>query len=237
MIRLRTLVFAFLATVSGAAWAAPSVQIMAGLASGPQPVVPVLFDVGNGAFVSGGNVNVEGQFNLDWQILVKPDPFAAADITFTNLTDVPQTYFFALDLGIAPPVTPASSIGYGLSMTLTDEDFSSFARATDAGVPILVGFTDAVPVAIAFPPLYSLETNDQGGVVSDATGIPITLGLPVFTNIGILNIVTLSAGDKVRLTSILSVEAIPEAGSMSLLGTVMAAGGFSWFLRRRRKVA
>jgi len=202
---------------------------------GSQPVIwwPPGVPFGEGMFrYAGSYQDPDGHWTLDYDVVVKPDPFMNAAYALTNPSNSTQIYNLLTTVPIAPPIVPSSLMGGSTGGSLTDANFDGIGTAATIGpgTSFYAGQIDGVSVL----PLYSDPNSWSVLFPGQTVNIPATsAGLPgptipgpaVLASIGILHQFSLTPGDVVGITSFFVV--VPEPASLVLL----AVGALA--LRRR----
>jgi hypothetical protein len=202
---------------------------------GSQPVIwwPAGVPFGQGMFrYAGSYQDPDGHWTLDYDVVVKPDPFMNAAYAFTNTSGSTQLYNLVASVAVAPPIVPSSLIGGSTGGSLTDANFDGIGTVATVGpgASFYAGQIDGVSVL----PLYSHPNSWSVSYPGQTVNIPATsAGLPgptlpgpaVLTSIGILHQFSLTPGDVVGITSFFV--AVPEPASLLLLAIASLA------LRRR----
>jgi hypothetical protein len=192
---------------------------------GSEPVIwwPAGVPNGDGTFSYVGSYqDPDGHWTLDYDVLVKPDPFINAAYALTNPSNSTQVYNLLTTLPVAPPIVPSSLMGGSTGGSLTDANFDGSATVSTIGpgTSFYAGQIDGVSVL----PLYSDPNSWSVWFPGQTVNIPqISAGLPgptlpgpaVLTSIGILHQFSLTPGDAVSLTSFFV--AVPEPASLALL--------------------
>lgn len=195
-------------------------------------------DNGDGTFSYLGGL-ASADWDLEWDMVVDPDPFVSGDFSLVNNTAFTQPYVLTVSLPIFPAVTPASLMGGSLGVTVTDANFNGTATvATLPGIPFYSGLIDGVEVLTLLDAPFSLSAPFPGGTAtaSDFAGLPgpSIPGPIALTSIDITLRFTLTPGDRIGITSFFIVEPVPEPSTviLALIGGVSLAGVS---LRRKRK--
>jgi hypothetical protein len=211
-----------------------------GLDGSPLVVTPFFSDNGNKTYTSTGNF-ATANWAFNWNMTVNPDPFISAIFSFVNNTAFVQSFTVAVSLPIIP-TGPLTLFGGSIGFSLTDSNFNGFAQLTDvgAGVGVYQGQSDGVTVLELLDDPFTVTANlfpGQTVTASDVDGLPgPTLPGPAAkSTIGIIHRFRLTPGDSVAFTSFYVVEAIPEVGSVAMMGGVMTVLASVAAVRRRRK--
>jgi len=192
---------------------------------GEQPVIwwPVGVPYGDGRFRYVGSFqDPDGHWTLDYDVLVKPDPFINAAYALTNPTNSTQIYNLVTTLPIAPPIVPSSLMGGSTGGSLTDANFNGVGTVATVGpgTSFYAGQIDGVGVLPLYPDPNSWSVLFPGQTVNIpqiSAGLPgpTIPGPPALASIGILHQFSLTAGDAVSITSFFVV--VPEPASVVLL--------------------
>jgi hypothetical protein len=231
--RLGTVLALALIACTGALADVPAVQLSCG-SPGSDPVVwyPQGSENGNGTYTYTGDYYAT-DWELDYDLLAKPDPFVNAVYGLTNNSNITQTFILTVILPVSPPITPTSLMGGSTGGSINDANFDGVGTLTTAGpgTSFYLGLIDLGGVLPIYADPYSVSVPFAGGtanIPAVAVGLPgPTLpGPPVFTSIGIQHEFTLTPGDAVAITSFFVVT--PEPTSCALIGL----GALALFRRR-----
>lgn len=190
---------------------------------------------------NGGPAGGAPVWDLAWDLTMHQDPFIAGSLTLSNLSGSTRNFNLALSLPVLPAFSPSLFGGF-LSATVFDANLDGTALLAPSGVSqsIYRGTIDGVTVL----PLFAISLACQGsgpgcsGQISDEFGLPgpTIPGPAVNSAIGIFLNFSLSAGDRVQLTTNFTVEppdTVPVPAALPLLVSGLAFLG----LRRRRATA
>lgn len=205
----------------------PALSIIVGIEGEEMELNPAAEDNQDGTFSYLGQMTANPNWDLDWDMLVNPDPFISAVMGFTNNTGITQTFTLDVIMAIAPPVVPSSLMGGSIGLTLTDANNSGSATLASA-TPTAVynGMIDGSPALPLLTDPYSLSVGVAGGSTTDGTSAglpgPTIPGPAGLATIGISHKFTLSPGDRASLVSNFIIEAVPEPGTLSLVAIFFA---------------
>jgi hypothetical protein len=174
---------------------------------------------------------------LELGILFDTDPFISAAFSLTNVSGVTQEYTVSFSIPIIAQ-TPLTVIGGSIGLSLTDANRDGVATVSDHFSPIYEADIDGTPVLSLFSNPYSKSVIFAGQTVTakDSAGLPgPSLPGPIANaTIGITHHFSLTPGDRLSVTSFFVVEAIPEAGSVTMVSIVLASvAGVAGYRRRR----
>ena len=182
-----------------------------------------------------GEKNGNG-WRLTWNATADVDPFVNGVFSLQNNALVAQTYSFTVTLPIAPPITPTSTIGGSIGITLNDANGDGAATVSSAGY-VFNAANDGTTTLQLLGPGFSLSAPFAGGpaTASASAGLPGATIASIAANgtISITHTFTLSPGDSIGLTSFYQVISLPEPGTLALFGS--GAVGLLAIGRRRSR--
>lgn len=197
----------------------PWLSINVGSASGTDLLPPSTANDGSNNFSFEGGGTVTGQYAVNWDLLMNPDPFIDGSVTITNLSNFAQN--FTVNLSV--PVTPAFSNGLmsgSINATVFDANNSGAATLQPQTTNIYFGRIDDANALSLFA--QSLTCSGSAGCSissSDAqTSIPVG---GVNTKIGTRLVFNLSANDKVTFSTHFEVMPVPVPASAWLMGSAI----------------
>ncbi|RMF81201.1 MAG: PEP-CTERM sorting domain-containing protein [Planctomycetota bacterium] len=180
----------------------------------------------------GSMTDPDAHWTIDWDYLVDPDPFIAANFTLVNTFSSTLTFNLVSTLPVAFPLPAPTLMGGSTGGSITDANFDGIGTAATAAPDAFYrGLIDGAAVLPIYPDPSSWSVPFAGGT---ATIPAVNAGLPgptlpgpaVLSDIGIHHTFTLTPGDSIAVTSFFVV--VPEPSSLLLL----AIGGV--FAARRR---
>lgn len=193
---------------------------------------------GTGQIESFVGQQVASTWTLGWNATADVDPFVNGVFSIQNNSSITQTYTFTVSLPISPAVTPGSSVGGSIGLTLTDANGNGVATVGSVGGgSVFMAANDGSTTLTLLGPGFSLSAPFAGGsaTASASAGLPGATIVSIGANstISITHTFTLTPGDSIGLTSFYQVDALPEPGSLALLGAGAAA---CLLIGRRRAV-
>jgi hypothetical protein len=179
---------------------------------------------------------VTGGWTLGWDVTADADPFVNGFFSIQNSSATTQTYSFTVTLPVSPPVTPISTLGGSIGVTVTDANGNGVATVSSAGAGyVFNAANDGTTTLQLLGPGFALNAPYAGGsaTASASAGLPGATIASIAANgtISITHTFTLTPGDSVGLTSFYQVVAVPEPSRLALAATG-AVGLFA--LGRRR---
>jgi hypothetical protein len=190
--------------------------------------------------VSGTQETFVGQqvasgWALGWNVTADTDPFVNGFFSIQNNTAVTQTYSFTVTLPVAPPITPISTIGGSIGVTITDANGDGVATAASVGSGYVFNAANDGTTTLQLLPSFSLSAPFAGGsaTASASAGLPGATISSIAANgtISITHTFTLTPGDSIGLTSFYQVSSVPEPGTLTLFAA--GAAGLLAIGRRR----
>jgi hypothetical protein len=200
-------------------------SVNAGTNQGGDLLPPSYVNDGSNDFsFSGSNTSAAGQYAVDWNLVMNPDPFINGAVTVTNLSSSAQNFTVNLNL----PVTPAFSPGLmGGSIDATVYDLNSSGTATlqpqgSVSNPIYFGRIDNTSLLLMFAQVVSCGGVGCSGNSGESQMPPSIPVAGVNTNIGTRLVFNLSAGDKVTFSTHFEVLPVPVPAAAWLMGSALA---------------
>lgn len=178
---------------------------------------------GTNDFAFTGTSSVTGQYAIDWNLAMNPDPYIDGFITITNLSASAQNFTVNLSL----PVTPAFSGGLmGGSIDATVFDANGNGSATlqpqgNVGNAIYLGRIDGATVLQMFAQVVSCVGVNCSGNSSESQMPPSIPVAGVNTSIGTRLLFNLSGGDRVTFATHFEVSPVPVPASAWLMGSAI----------------
>lgn len=178
---------------------------------------------GSNEFSYTGTSTTSGQFAVNWDLVVNPDPYITGALTITNLSTSALNFTVSLML----PVTPAFSSGLmGGSIDATVFDHNNNGTATlrpqtNDSTPIYFGRIDGVNELLMFAQVVTCGgagCSGNSGESQMPPSIPVT---NIDTNIGTQLKFNLSAGDRVTFATHFEVLPVPVPGAAWLMGSAL----------------
>jgi PEP-CTERM motif len=193
----------------------------------------------NGATEWKGSVSQTGSYNMQWDLILDPDPGVSGSIAISNAATTAQTFTLSVSLPISTPpaLPPAGSNMFGSSaISVSDADGNGSASLNaPTGGAIYTAFINSpannqktlFPVSTSPLPLTVSAT--PGGVNVASQSFSNGLTTAVASIIGIQHSFVLSAGDSATMNSTFTITAVPEPCTLALA----AIGGLGLVAVRR----
>jgi hypothetical protein len=161
-------------------------------------------------------------WDLSWNVTTDGDPFVNGVFSIQNNSSITQTYTFTVSLPISPAVTPTSTIGGSIGVTLTDSNGDGLAALSSAnGGFVFNAGNDGTTTLQLLGPAFSISVPYAGGstTASGARGLAGDAIASIAANgtISITHVFTLTPGDSAALTSFYRVTPVPEPDAIALL--------------------
>jgi hypothetical protein len=155
------------------------------------------------------------------------DPYVTGGFSFTNGTNITQTYVVIFQAPVAPAIVPSSLYGGSMSASFT-ADPTAATVTTVPNTALYQGKIDGTTVLTFFNPNMSWTTPAySSATIGPANQLPPALvGPAVMNNIAIQFTFTLTPGDTATMNGAFVV--IPEPATLALLGL----GGLLVFRRK-----
>ena len=166
-------------------------------------------------------VNQAGSYNLQFDLLLDPDPSISGSVALTNAAGSTQTFTLNVSQSIAS--TPAGSAIFGSSsISIGDANFDSASTVgAPTGSAIYTAFINSnVSQKTLFAAPYTLSKNGvPGGTAVDSQTYPppIATTTAAATTMGIQHSFTLTAGDSATMNSTFTIT-VPEPCTLVLAG-------------------
>jgi hypothetical protein len=168
---------------------------------------------------AGENLSVPEQFTLhQWNFVTDSDPSATLFFALQNNTAAEQIYVLSTVVPIIA-LGPSVLVQGSISGSITDANQNG-ASLRDAGGSIYTAFLDGNPITTLLDPPVSVTAGaGLSNTIGPANFGPVELPLAPNANIGLTIQFMLSPGDLVAFTSVFNVVAVPEPGTLLLIGS------------------
>lgn len=209
----------------------PWLSVNVGATTGAD-LLPSTANEGSNDFSFSGDA-ATGQYTVNWDLMMNPDPYIDGIITITNLSGSAQNFTVNLMLPVTPAFSPGL-MGGSIDATVYDTNNSGSATLQPSTSPnIYFGRIDGANVL----PMFAQNVTCIGVGCSLNSGesqmppsIPVAGG--VNTSIGTRLVFNLSAGDKVAFNTHFEVTPVPLPASAWLL---LSGLGAMFGLGRRKR--
>jgi hypothetical protein len=172
----------------------------------------------------GTNIGpVSGAYTLtSWNVYLDPDPTVVGFVAIQNNALVAQTFSFTFLLPIVPQ-GPQVQVTGSISGSVTDANGNGATLTNLAPTSIYEAQIDGSTVQTLLDDPQSAIAGSFGSSVWGPGNFgPTVLGIAANNTIAIKVTFTLSANDTASFTSVFDVIAVPEAGTLLLLGSGLA---------------
>jgi hypothetical protein len=166
-----------------------------------------------------------GNYTLtQWSVYLDPDPIVTGFVAIQNNMAVAQTFNLTFLLPVVPQA-PQVQVNGSIAGSLTDANGTvdingDYARLTNFGTSSIYNAQiDNVTVQTLLDDPQLVTAGQFGSQAWGGVGFgPTVLNQPANASIAINVIFTLSPGDLASFTSVFNVVAVPEPGTLLLLG-------------------
>lgn len=163
-----------------------------------------------------------GGFQINsWSSSYDKDPFVTNNVNVTNISAVPQIFTVTV---LSPVVAqlPSTTMLGSVGVTLTNTADASATLTSFAPNPVYTALIDGAPVQPLLSNPYTLTCPPPGAgpfcSTSDSALFGPVGGPGALSTIGITIQFTLSPGDSAGITSVFNITAVPEPGTLLLVG-------------------
>lgn len=181
-----------------------------------------MVDLGDGTFHWTGSYTDNGNlWQVDWDLVLDPDPGIAGTVAVRNLSANPSVFSFFTSLPIVGSYPAGSPMFGSSSITVADANFDSAASlSAPANDAIYAGIIDGSEQRLLFAHPYVLNPTfpPPGNSAGDTMNFDNEFTtFDLNTAIGIRNDFILSAGDTATVNSTFFVVPEPATGALLLL--------------------
>jgi hypothetical protein len=197
----------------------------------PHSYTPSADGYGGTYVMTGGPLtDPEGLYRIDsWSSQFDTDPFVTNNLTVTNISAVTQIFSVTVLSPIVPQL-PSTLMDGSVGITVTSAPPSGATLGSALGSPVYTALIDlgAVQTLANSPYTLSCVGNTCSTTQSFDFGNPVPiLGPGATTSIGITIQFQLSPGDAAGITSAFNIVAVPEPGTLLLVGGALLGMGFA----------
>lgn len=174
-------------------------------------------------FAFAGTATTAGQYAVNWNLLMNPDPFINGSITITNLSSLAQNFTVNLSLPVIPAFSPGL-MGGSIDATVYDLNNSGSATLQPQGStsnPIYFGRIDGSNALLMFAQVVTCGGVGCSGNSSESQMPPSIPVSGVNTNIGTRLVFNLSGGDKVTFSTHFEVTPVPVPATVWMMGSAL----------------